>query len=71
MVREGGTGQHSHLGAQRHRGRQGVGKKTYVRNAVIGCLRGEIGGVVWKFLPGWVENKAVNMVIAFIIKHIR
>ncbi|PNG22739.1 hypothetical protein [Streptomyces cahuitamycinicus] len=46
-------------------------KKTYVRNAVIGCLGGEIGGVVWKFLPGWVKNKAVNMVIAFIIKYIR
>ncbi|MEU2746922.1 hypothetical protein ABZ613_11600 [Streptomyces collinus] len=46
-------------------------KKTYVRNAVIGCLGGEIGCVVWKFLPGWVKNKAVNMVIAFIIKYIR
>jgi len=46
-------------------------KKTYVRNAVIGCLGGEIGGVVWKFLPGWVKDKAVNMVIAFIIKYIR
>ncbi|MEU9574004.1 hypothetical protein AB0D62_29910 [Streptomyces massasporeus] len=46
-------------------------KKTYVRNAVIGCLGGEIGGVVWKFLPGWVKNKAVNMTIAFIIKYIR
>ncbi len=47
------------------------GKKTYVRNAVIGCIGGEIGGVVWKFLPGWVKDKAVNMVIAFIIKYIR
>ncbi|MCZ7459176.1 hypothetical protein [Streptomyces sp. WMMC940] len=46
-------------------------KKTYVRNAVIGCLGGEIGGVVWKFLPGWVKNKAINMTIAFIIKYIR
>ncbi|WP_233521577.1 hypothetical protein [Streptomyces triticagri] len=46
-------------------------KKTYVRNAIIGCLGGEIGGVVWKFLPGWVKDKAVNMVIAFIIKYIR
>lgn len=46
-------------------------KKTYVRNAVIGCLGGEIGGWAWKILPGWVKNKAVNMVIAFIIKYIR
>ncbi|MEU3446369.1 hypothetical protein AB0H29_03925 [Streptomyces thermolilacinus] len=46
-------------------------KKTYVRNAVIGCLGGEIGGVVWKFLPGWVKNKAINMVIAFIITYVR
>ncbi|MFH9263979.1 hypothetical protein ACH4KN_06905 [Streptomyces sp. NPDC017546] len=46
-------------------------KKTYVRNAIIGCIGGEIGGVVWKFLPGWVKDKAVNMVIAFIIKYVR
>ncbi|MET8726805.1 hypothetical protein ABZV81_06375 [Streptomyces parvus] len=46
-------------------------KKTYVRSAIIGCIGGEIGGVVWKFLPGWVKDKAVNMVIAFIIKYIR
>ncbi|MFD4721810.1 hypothetical protein ACFWOY_20980 [Streptomyces sp. NPDC058423] len=46
-------------------------KKTYVRNAVIGCLGGETGGVVWKFLPDWVTNKAINMTIAFIIKYIR
>ncbi|WP_433545927.1 hypothetical protein ACQPZG_12795 [Streptomyces sp. CA-294286] len=47
------------------------GKKAYVRNAIIGCLAGEIGGVVWKFLPGWVKDKAINMVIAFIIKYVR
>lgn len=31
------------------------GKKgtAYVRNAIIGCLGGEIGAVVWTFLPGW------------------
>ncbi|MET9835615.1 hypothetical protein ABZ078_41490 [Streptomyces sp. NPDC006385] len=46
-------------------------KKTYVRNAIIGCLGGEIGGWAWKVLPGWVKNKAVNMVIAFIIKYVR
>lgn len=43
----------------------------YVRNAIIGCLGGEIGGVVWKFLPGWVKQKAIEMVAAFIIKYIR
>ncbi|MFD4633747.1 hypothetical protein ACFVYR_32035 [Streptomyces sp. NPDC058284] len=46
-------------------------KKAYVRNAVIGCLGGEIGGWAWKVLPNWVKNKAVNMVIAFVIKYIR
>ncbi|WP_432194454.1 hypothetical protein [Streptomyces sp. bgisy027] len=46
-------------------------KKTYVRNAIIGCLGGEIGGWAWKVLPGWVKNKAINMVIAFIIKYVR
>ncbi|MEU4133031.1 hypothetical protein [Streptomyces wuyuanensis] len=45
--------------------------KTYARNAVIGCLGGEIGGVVRKFLPGWVKNKAITMMIAFIIKYVR
>lgn len=45
--------------------------KTYARNAVIGCLGGEIGGVVRKFLPGWVKNKAITMTIAFIIKYVR
>ncbi|WP_101392030.1 hypothetical protein [Streptomyces sp. TLI_146] len=47
------------------------GKKTYVRNAILGCLGGEIGSWAWKVLPNWVKNKAVNMVIAFIIKYIR
>lgn len=47
------------------------GKKTYVQNAIIGCLGGEIGGWAWKVLPNWVKNKAVNMVIAFIIKYVR
>lgn len=47
------------------------GKNTYIRNAIIGCLGGEIGGWAWKVLPGWVKNKAVAMVAAFIIKYIR
>ncbi|MBD0840459.1 hypothetical protein [Streptomyces sp. TRM68416] len=46
-------------------------KKDYVRNAIIGCLGGEIGGWAWKVLPNWVKNKAINMVIAFIIKYVR
>ncbi|MFE4258101.1 hypothetical protein [Streptomyces sp. NPDC056883] len=47
------------------------GQGTYVKNAIIGCLGGEIGGLAWKVLPGWVKNKAVSMVAAFIIKYIR
>lgn len=43
----------------------------YVRNAIIGCIAGEVGGVVWKFLPGWVKKKAVELVAAFVIKYIR
>ncbi|MFE7902570.1 hypothetical protein ACFU3E_34770 [Streptomyces sp. NPDC057424] len=39
--------------------------------SVIGCLGGEIGGALRTFLPGWVENKAVDMVVAFIIEYIR
>jgi len=45
--------------------------RTYVTNAIIGCLIGEVGSVVWRFLPGWVRNQAVNMVISFIIRYIR
>ncbi|MFI0739231.1 hypothetical protein ACH4PU_14235 [Streptomyces sp. NPDC021100] len=47
------------------------GKGTYAKNAIIGCLGGEIGGWAWKVLPGWVKNKAVSLVAAFIIKYIR
>ncbi|RLU81366.1 hypothetical protein CTZ27_33065 [Streptomyces griseocarneus] len=47
------------------------GKGTYAKNAIIGCLGGEIGGWAWKVLPGWVKNKAVAAVAAFIIKYIR
>ncbi|WP_018157240.1 hypothetical protein [Demetria terragena] len=43
----------------------------YVRNAIIGCIGGEIGGFVWKVLPGAVKKKAVELVAAFIIKYIR
>ncbi|WP_234043303.1 hypothetical protein [Streptomyces marianii] len=32
-------------------------EKTCVRNAVIGCLGGEIGGVVRTFLPGWAKDR--------------
>ncbi|MEU2855514.1 hypothetical protein [Streptomyces syringium] len=47
------------------------GKGTYAKNAIVGCLGGEIGGWAWKVLPGWVKNKAVSLVAAFIIKYIR
>ncbi|MGW8379298.1 hypothetical protein [Streptomyces sp. ODS28] len=47
------------------------GKGTYAKNAIIGCLGGEIGGWAWKVLPGWVKNKAVAAVAAFIIKYVR
>lgn len=46
-------------------------RSTYVRNAVIGCIGGEIGGVVWRFLPAWVKDQAVQMVISFIIRYLR
>jgi hypothetical protein len=47
------------------------GWRTYVTNAVIGCLVGEVGGWVWRVLPGWVKTQAVNMVVSFIIRYIR
>lgn len=37
MMREGRTGRHSHLGAQRHRCGQGFQQEDLRQNAVIGC----------------------------------
>lgn len=47
------------------------GWRTYVTNAIIGCLVGEVGGWVWRVLPGWVKTQAINMVVSFIIRYIR
>lgn len=43
----------------------------YARNAIIGCVAGNIGSWAWKVLPGWAKEKAVAAVAAFIIKYIR
>lgn len=47
------------------------GWRTYVTNAIIGCFVGEVGGWVWRVLPGWVKTRAVNMVLSFIIRYLR
>jgi hypothetical protein len=47
------------------------GKETYVKNAVAGCLVGEVGGWAWRVLPGWVKKKAVELVLTFILKNYR
>jgi hypothetical protein len=49
----------------------GGGGTNYARNAIIGCLGGEIGGWAWRVLPGWVKKKAIAMVASFIIRYIR
>lgn len=43
----------------------------YVRNAVIGCLVGNVGSWAWKVLPGPIKNKMIEAVIAFVIKYHR
>lgn len=43
----------------------------YARNAIIGCLAGNVGSWAWKVLPGWAKERAVAAVAAFIIKYIR
>lgn len=48
-----------------------VSGDNYARNAIIGCLGGEIGGWAWRVLPGWVKDKAVALVAAFIIRFMR
>ena len=45
------------------------GKGEYAKNAIVGCLAGELGGVVWRFMPK--KNAIVAAVAAFIIKYIR
>ncbi|GAB2687824.1 hypothetical protein [Thalassiella azotivora] len=42
--------------------------KTYVWNAVIGCLVGEVGGVLWRVVPPWAKQKAIHAVIAMLIR---
>lgn len=39
----------------------------YVRNAIIGCLVGELGAV-WKFTPLWVKKQAIAAAAAVIIR---
>lgn len=43
----------------------------YARNAIIGCLAGNLGGLAWRVLPGWLKEKAIAAVAAFIIRYIR
>lgn len=43
----------------------------YARNAIIGCVGGQIGGWAWRVLPGWVKTKTVALVASFIIRYIR
>ncbi len=43
----------------------------YARNAIIGCLAGNVGSWAWKVLPSWAKEKAVAAVAAFIIKYVR
>ncbi|WP_256840814.1 hypothetical protein [Ornithinimicrobium cryptoxanthini] len=43
-------------------------KRTYVENAIIGCIGGEIGGWVWRFLTPKVKRWVINSVIAVIIR---
>lgn len=43
----------------------------YARNAIIGCLAGNVGSWAWKVLPGWAKEKAIAAVAAFIIKYVR
>jgi hypothetical protein len=43
----------------------------YARNAIIGCITGNLGGFAWRVLPGWAKDKAIAAVAAFIIRYIR
>lgn len=41
----------------------------YVRNAIIGCIAGNFGGMAWRVLPGWIKQKAIAAVAAFMIRY--
>lgn len=40
----------------------------HLGNAIVGCLTGGLGGVVWKFLPASVKARAVGAVVGIIMK---
>lgn len=43
----------------------------YVRNAIIGCIVGNVGSWAWKVLPGWAKQRTIEAVAAFIINYVR
>lgn len=50
---------------------RGEGGGDYVRNAVYGCVAGNIGSAVWKFIPSSIKQKVLNAVVKFYLDHIR
>lgn len=42
-------------------------KRTYVINAVVGCIVGNFGSWAWRVLPGYLKTRAINAVISFVI----
>jgi len=42
-------------------------KKTYVTNAVVGCIVGNFGSWAWRVLANYLKKKAINAVISFVI----
>lgn len=45
----------------------GAQPTDYVRNAVIGCLVGEVGGWVWRVTPQWAKRQAIGWVVWFVV----
>jgi hypothetical protein len=43
-------------------------RKTYVTNAIVSCFVGELGGVAWRYVPGWAKQKAIHAAIALLIR---
>ncbi|WP_219105920.1 hypothetical protein [Austwickia sp. TVS 96-490-7B] len=45
-----------------------TGETSWIRNAVIGCLVGNVGGSVWNLVSPSVKSGAINAVISFLIR---
>lgn len=50
---------------------RGEGGGSYVQNAIVGCIAGNVGGAVWKLIPHGVKQSIYSAVVKFYWNYIR